>query len=159
MKTGRPSLYTEELVDKICHLIGDHGRTLNSICKEDWSPKKAIIFKWLKEKEGFLDKYRRAIDDRSDYWAEQTIDLADNVTTESSAEVAKAKLQSDNRKWVISKLKPKKYGDRQYVEQKDLTKLQENLVRLATILSEFIPSERKQEAVEASQRFFKELVG
>ncbi|RAP72956.1 putative ubiquitin carboxyl-terminal hydrolase 35 [Candidatus Erwinia dacicola] len=39
------------------------------------------------------------------------MDIADTVVEESAA-VSKARLQVDTRKWILSRMAPKKYGDK-----------------------------------------------
>lgn len=52
-------------------------------------------------------RYARAREVRNDRLAEETLRIADNCK-----DPQKAKLQVDTRKWLLSKLAPKKYGDR-----------------------------------------------
>jgi hypothetical protein len=44
--------------------------------------------------------------------ADEIIGIADDADIDAGAGVAKARLQVDARKWVASKLLPKKYGDK-----------------------------------------------
>jgi hypothetical protein len=45
--------------------------------------------------------------------ADEVLSLADDVANaENPVAVAAARLQVDSRKWLLSKLKPKQYGDR-----------------------------------------------
>lgn len=57
------------------------------------------------------ERYARARDARSDRMAEETLRIADEASGTSEG-VAKARLQVDTRKWLLSKLAPKKYGER-----------------------------------------------
>jgi hypothetical protein len=65
-----------------------------------------------------LEQYARAREALLEYWAEDAMEIADEpvATTANgsydSAAVAKQKLQIDTRKWFLSKLAPKKYGDK-----------------------------------------------
>ena len=70
---------------------------------------------WLSEKDEFSEQYRKATEQREDFHFEEMMEIADKVLPES-AEVAKAKLQIDTRKWVLSRMNPKKYGDKQQME-------------------------------------------
>ena len=74
-------------------------------------PSKTSIYKWLNERSVFTDMYREAISQRADYHFDEMLDIADDVIAES-AEVAKAKLQIDTRKWILSRMNPRKYGDK-----------------------------------------------
>ena len=59
----------------------------------------------------FRDQYARAREEQADKLAGECLAIADEVEADS-AQVAKARLQVDVRKWHAGKLAPKKYGDR-----------------------------------------------
>ncbi|GKX60657.1 terminase small subunit-like protein [Leminorella grimontii] len=109
-KTGRPSDYLPEVAEDICALLAD-GESLRSICKRQGMPNKATVFRWLRVHEEFRDQYAKATDSRADAVFEEMLDIADDAAEESAA-VAKARLQIDTRKWVLSRMNPKKFGDK-----------------------------------------------
>ena len=83
-------------------------------------PCTATVFKWLANGKhvGFVDQYESARLDGLEILAQEILSIADapvglNVAgaTDSGA-VQKQRLQIDSRKWILSKLLPKKYGDR-----------------------------------------------
>lgn len=111
---GRPTIYTNEIADDICLRVSN-GRSLNSISKDKDMPTKSTIYDWLSNNDEFSDKYRKATEQREDFHFEEMMEIADKALPES-AEVAKAKLQIDTRKWVLSRMNPKKYGDKQQME-------------------------------------------
>lgn len=125
MPAGRPSEYTQEIAARICSGIAD-GKSLKSICEPEDMPCKATVYLWLQQKPEFLDLYVRAREDQADTLADEIIDIADDskhdimiVTNADGTErevenrevVNRSRLRVDARKWVASKLKPKKYGD------------------------------------------------
>ena len=57
------------------------------------------------------EKYARAKADGLDRLADEILDIADETEAEAAA-TGKARLQIDSRKWLLSKLAPKKYGDK-----------------------------------------------
>lgn len=83
-------------------------------------PAMASVFKWLREDNEFSQQYARAKEEGSEAWHEElaelgdeAIDLAQRVDPKSSGAVVQAvKLKADNIKWMMSKMKPKKYGDK-----------------------------------------------
>jgi hypothetical protein len=103
---ARPSKYSEKLTDKICEQLAE-GKSLNQLCKKKDYPSIATVFRWLSEKPEFQDKYARARQEQAETLADEIVYIADNAE-----DYQKARLQVDARKWVASKLKPKKYGDR-----------------------------------------------
>jgi hypothetical protein len=78
----------------------------------------AALMKWVAQDEEMREQYRVAREDLIDHMADELMQISDepvgmddNGRTDSGA-VAKQKLQVDTRKWVLSKLAPKKYGDK-----------------------------------------------
>ncbi len=130
---GRPSDFTQEIADAICDLIAS-GKSLRAICKVEPFPDKSTVFRWLGENTKFRDQYARARDSQADYMAEEILEIADDGTNDygfkegedaagASAKpvflaenVQRSKLRVDSRKWLMSKLAPKKYGDFQRTE-------------------------------------------
>jgi len=105
-KNGRPSKFTDKIADEICERIAQ-GESLVNICKDSHLPYRQTVHDWLNQKPDFYDKYMRAREEQADYYADEMVQIAD-----STEEPAKARVQIDTRKWIASKLKPKKYGDK-----------------------------------------------
>ena len=61
----------------------------------------------------------------ADHYADEIIEIADKTT-----DPQKARVQIDSRKWIASKLKPKKYGDRQTVEHDTTDNFNDFLTKL-----------------------------
>jgi hypothetical protein len=92
-------------------------------------PDRGTVTRWLEANEGFRSQYARARDLQHDYWAEEILALADtpqlgvrreygtgaqgpvDKTVEADM-IEHRRLQVDARKWLLSKLAPKKYGER-----------------------------------------------
>jgi len=66
---------------------------------------------WLTKHNDFSEQYAKATDERAVGMFEDMFDIADDVVADP-AEVSKAKLRVDTRKWALSRMNPKKYGDR-----------------------------------------------
>lgn len=124
MPAGRPTLYTDDLAVTICELLVE-GHSLRAICRRDDMPSIASVFKWLRDIPGFSEQYARAKEEQADTLADEIIDIADETDTVvkdmdggttavvfDSTAVARNRLRVDARKWVASKLKPKKYSDK-----------------------------------------------
>lgn len=109
---ARPTIYSEELAEKICLQI-EEGKSLVTICDDEDMPSRSSVNLWLKDnRNGFSDRYARAKEIQADYLVEQMLKLCDDVKDDNPTAVAKAKLQIDTRKWTASKLKPKSYGEK-----------------------------------------------
>lgn len=82
-------------------------------------PSASSVFKWLREMPDFSKQYARACEERTEAFAEDILQIADNgvdvvkagAEKKSSAIAQMVRLQVDTRKWHMSKMKPKKYGD------------------------------------------------
>ncbi len=117
--------YTQKIADEICSRLAA-GESLRAICKDEHLPTRATVHNWLVEnREGFFDQYTRARDVGLDELADEMLEIADTtqvgVRSENSYDGYKEvredmlghrKLRVDARKWYLSKLAPKKYGDR-----------------------------------------------
>ena len=130
-KTGRPSKYSDELVNTICLRIAE-GESLNKICKDSDMPDKATVFRWLVSDQVFCDKYARARELQAETQFDELIDIVDQppelsyVTGKNgeqievkfdSTYVAWMKLRVDTRKWTAARMAPKKYGEHKQAEQ------------------------------------------
>jgi len=108
-KLGRPTKYSNQLVNRICNRIA-LGEGLNSICENEGIHYTNVL-KWLRQNQDFRLMYTRARQDQQDFYADKLVDLAINVPA-TRDEIEKAKLISSNLMWIASKLKPRVYGDK-----------------------------------------------
>lgn len=107
MPAGRPTIYSDELAAKICARLAD-GESLRSVCRDEDMPAASTAFLWMRENKEFLEQYTRAKEESADAYSEDLIEIADNP----EGDVQRDKLRVDTRKWLASKLKPKRYGDK-----------------------------------------------
>jgi transposase-like protein len=122
MSAGRPSEYTPEIAAAICERIVA-GESVNRICRDEDMPDKSTVYRWLARHEDFSDKYVRAKAQQADMMSEELLEIADDGTNDTYVDedglprtnhdvIARSKLRVDARKWLMSKLLPKKYGDK-----------------------------------------------
>ena len=119
-KMGRPSIYTDELAATILGRISN-GESLRSITMEEGMPNPDTVYVWLLKRPDFAENYTRAREEQADTLADEILAIADetpdSVTDEKgisrtdSGWVTWQRNRVDARKWVASKLKPKKNGD------------------------------------------------
>ena len=134
MPAGRPTDYTLKLSDLICSRLAC-GESMRAICSDEDMPVLTTIFRWLREKPEFKQQYDIGKEESAESHADEMIYIADHEVSQpvledglpvlidgvpvmavDSVAVAHAKLRIDTRKWSASKLKPKKYGERQHIE-------------------------------------------
>jgi len=116
---GRPTEYNQDIASKICSKLAE-GISLRTICLGEDMPTKTTVFNWLAKHKDFVDQYARAKEESADAQFENLDDIGDEAIEESkivdpkaaSAVVNAYKLKADNLKWTMSKMKPKKYGDK-----------------------------------------------
>lgn len=98
---------------------------MRTVCKGDDMPSMQTVFSWLRIHQEFLEQYARAKEEAADLLVEEMLEIADETgndllldengkpTLKANNEVInRSRLRVDTRKWVASKLKPKKYGDK-----------------------------------------------
>lgn len=120
------SKYSQKLATEICKRLA-HGESLRAICSEDGMPHRDTVFGWLFRFKSFADQYARAQEARMDTWAEEIVEISDDNSrdeyevTDNNGHtrtiidhdtINRSRLRVDARKWVMSKLSPRKYGDR-----------------------------------------------
>lgn len=126
-KNGRPSKYTDKLADKICQMIAQ-GQSVRSICAKKDMISMQTFFRWLRENDKFREQYAHACEERSYMYAEEIIEIADDATNDymeqhdesdeltgyklNGENIQRSRLRVDTRKWLMSKLNPKVYGDK-----------------------------------------------
>jgi len=121
-RAGRKTEYDPAIAAEICTRISC-GESLRQICMEDRMPVHSTVYLWLLQNKQFSDNYAKAREEQADTLADEIQAIADEPPAEivddkgisrtDSGWVTWQKNRIDARKWVASKLKPKKYGDRQ----------------------------------------------
>ena len=122
MSVGRPSSYTPEIADSICERLAN-GESLKRICEdEDMPPRKTVAGWVIDDREGFSARYTHARNLGLDQMADELIEIADETSRDTivteqgdkadSEWINRSRLRVDARKWYLSKLAPKTYGDK-----------------------------------------------
>lgn len=108
---GRPNTYTPEKAEEVMEHMRN-GLSLRKACSASGVAKGTFLL-WVDSVEGLSDQYARAREDLLDFQAEELEDIGEQaVSAETAVQVAGLRLKADNRKWLLSKLAPKKYGDK-----------------------------------------------
>ena len=122
---GRPSEYSKEIVEEICEQIATTNKGIATILKEkDEYPSEKTFYNWLNsENSEFLQLYARAKERQAERLVAEILEISDEVShdtlkTEEGSEyanhewISRSRLRVDSRKWLASKLLPKKYGEK-----------------------------------------------
>lgn len=112
-KSGKPSIYTPEVADKILEQIAA-GRPLVKICRAAGMPAYRTVREWIADdREGFKARYATAKEDQADFLADELLLIADaSVKCTTPEQIAAARLRVDVRKFSAAKLKPRLYGEK-----------------------------------------------
>jgi hypothetical protein len=128
---GRPSKYTREIADEICERISN-GETLKGICRDEHMPPNQTVINWaLDDRDGFSGRYAQArevqvwgyfddivdiAEDGSNDWMERESENGNIQIVLNSEHVQRSRLRVDTRKWIMSKILWRTFGDRKSIE-------------------------------------------
>lgn len=119
-------MYTKDIADKICSGLAD-GKSLRAVCEQAGMPAESTVRAWaLDDVEGFAAQYARAREIGYDRLGDELLEIADTpqvgiktktnekgeIETTEGDMIEHRRLQVDSRKWMLSKMLPKKYGDK-----------------------------------------------
>jgi acyl-homoserine lactone acylase PvdQ len=118
---GRPSILTDELTESICTRMAE-GESLRAICRSEGMPAMGTVFRWVSSNLLFREQYEAAMAQRTESMFEEILEIADETDRDTlytengerpNAEwISRSRLRVDARKWMLSKMLPKKYGER-----------------------------------------------
>jgi hypothetical protein len=116
----------EKTFDEICLRI-EEGESLRSVLRSEGMPSSQTFYIWIDSEESKSKQYARATSKRADAMFEDILDIADDSTNDyietdigdgvtvqklNSEHIQRSRLRVDARKWALSKMNPKKYGDK-----------------------------------------------
>jgi hypothetical protein len=115
-RNGSQPLYSEEILELILDRI-TAGESLRSICRDPAMPDEMAVRKWVRKWPDTVgSQYARAREMGLESVAEEVIEIGDaDITVNGipdNALVQRARLMCDNRKWLLSKLLPRQFGDK-----------------------------------------------
>lgn len=129
--------YSKEQIENIFNLICDrieNGESVKAILRDENMPSSQTFWKWLDEDTKKSNQYARACELRAESIFDEMFDIADDGTNDwvekydksgnsyyelNGEHVQRSRLRIDARKWALSKMNPKKYGDKLDITSKD----------------------------------------
>lgn len=124
---GRPSVYTAEIAATICARLAE-GQSLREVCRGKGMPGETTVRSWaIDDVHGFSAQYAKAreagyqlladelleiADDGSNDWMQRKNADGDSEDVVNHEHIARSRLRVDTRKWMLSKVLPKIYGDK-----------------------------------------------
>ena len=112
----------DNIFEYVCQEI-EKGRALRNVLKDENMPSTSTFYQWLDNDEVKAKQYARATEVRADIIFDDILSIADENTNDTYINdngievvnndvIQRSRLRIDSRKWVLSKLNPKKYGDK-----------------------------------------------
>lgn len=124
---GRPTIFTVKSAEEICKRLA-LGESLRTICKDEKMPDISTVMAWIldPEKAQFSEQYRRAREAQAENMFDEILEIADDGSNdymtitkgdvtynkEDTEVTNRSKLRVNARQWYLSKIVPKKYGDK-----------------------------------------------
>lgn len=107
-----------EKVERVCRVIETTNKGVCRICKDEADnpdfPSEDAFYRWRNESEDLKERYARAKSDQSELLVDEMLEIADDKEREPNCR----RVSIDTRKWIASKLKPKKFGDKLELDHK-----------------------------------------
>jgi len=126
-RNGRPEdTYSVPVAAEICRRIAD-GETLTDVCRAIGIARQTVYTWVLDNHEGFADVYARARHLMALGWADDLDEIArdrrgdymvdaDGKTVPDMEHIMRSRLRIDTRKWMLSKMLPKVFGEKVITE-------------------------------------------
>lgn len=120
---GRPSKFTHALADRICERL-TAGESLRAVCRDESFPDEVTVRRWATEdRHGFSAQYTKAREAGYLAMSDEVLEIADYGTNDTYLDndgnkrtdydvVQRSRLRVDTRKWLLSKMLPKVFGDK-----------------------------------------------
>ena len=120
----------KEIIESIFLNIEDGISTRKAIVNNNISS--STFFRWIDDNEELSKQYARACELRAEALLDEMLDIVDDSSQDKTIDdlddeikiektnheaIQRSRLRYDARKWLISKLHPKKYGDKIEVDQ------------------------------------------
>ena len=101
--------YDEEIGKRICDALAASDRGIRSVLKANPEfPQLDTLYKWLQNSAQFSDAYAQAKRHQLEMMAEDIVD----ISMDDSLDPNDKRIRIDTRKWLLSKLMHKTYGDK-----------------------------------------------
>lgn len=116
MALNKNRKYTERRAKHICQELMK-GKTLTKISEEEDMPSLVAIYSWLNPYHPqyhpeFVESYKLARKVQAEVLADEIKDISDNDANDSQIKLGRDRLRTENRKWMASKMAPRKFGDK-----------------------------------------------
>ena len=100
--------YTHQIADTICSRMSE-GESLRAICRDPGMPSEGTVRGWaVRDLDGFGERYRAARQMLLEFWSDEIVAIADD----GELDPRDRQIRTAVRQWLMSKLAPRRYGDK-----------------------------------------------
>lgn len=153
LKVGAPTLYNDDLAEKICEVIATHSIGLMKMHEMyDFFPEPNTIYRWIRKYPEFYSQYLHARRQQAHVMAEYICEIDTNIPVYTDKEgveridsgmLGRAKLSYETKKWHASKMEPLIYGDQKYTD--DLLSKNNALLEECKVLKQQLDEKNKKD--------------
>ena len=124
----KPKDWAEDWKLQFIERIAQDGRTLRSVVSDKDIPSAVYVYDEMERDPDFAKQYARAANERADAIFEEILEIADDSANDymdrkrqdgsvdhdslNAENIQRSRLRVDARKWMLGKMRPKKYGDK-----------------------------------------------
>lgn len=137
-----PKEERERIVNAVCNAMVNDNISFRQACVQNNIPASTVML-WIDQSEDFSEQYARARGELIDNIADEILNIADYGVNDTVADdegnertntdvIQRSRLRVDTRKWLLSKMMPKKFGDKIQQEHSggvQITKIEREIVR------------------------------
>jgi hypothetical protein len=99
--------YTPQFAEEVCRRMAE-GTSLREVCRDNGMAESSVR-QWVRDdRDGFAARYQAARALQVEAWSDQIIEIGNREDLDPQDK----RVRCDNLKWLMSKLIPKRYGDR-----------------------------------------------
>jgi hypothetical protein len=139
--------YSREIADTICTRMSE-GESLRSVCRDPGMPSEGTVRGWaVRDVDDFGNRYRAARQLLLEYWSDEIVAIADD----GELDPRDRHIRTAVRQWLMSKLAPRRYGDKVQIAGDPESPLQ-------IMHREISVEDLSDEALDALQRFTQALM-
>lgn len=162
-----PDPFTPELAAEICKRLAD-GESLRSVCRDPVMPARSTVERWITaDRDGFAGQYARARNVGLDEIADELLEVAADGSNDwmkrndpenpgydfNGEHVQRSRLRVDTGKWYLSKLAPKRYGEKLELSGPDGQPITgESNERLAGLIGALLDRARARVGADGGER-------
>ena len=132
-KNGRPSIYTEELAERVLSHFANGG-TIPEMNADPALPSWTTLHRWKEADESFRTRYTRAREAGTHFIADAGFEAAKNAADRDGA--ASARVHLDGAKWLTSVMNPRRFTPQTHLPAVGLVSMEKVMETVARLRRE-----------------------